>query len=354
MQKIAPDSILLIRLSSLGDIILTTPLIRALSKHYPEASIDYVTKTEFAEILVDYPNIRHVYAFDSRSGFSGLRKLAKEIRSAHYDLAVDLHVNPRSIYLRTFGGARMVRRYRKRSLQRQLLRKFHINLLKDAGTVIERYFTALEDFGIAHDGLGPRLYPDAGSKQKAGELLMECGSGDRLLLGLAPGASRATKRWPASRFAEAAVSLAGTSRACFVLIGAGEDSPAARRVKEALSGEGNQEVIDLVGKLKLLEAAAVIEKLDLLLSNDTALMHMATAVNTPVVAVFGPTSRELGFFPFGGKARVIEKPDLDCRPCTLHGDAECPEGHFRCMNEIPADRVVEAGLELLAMKKEPA
>ncbi len=353
MGEFTLASVLLIRLSSIGDIILTTPLIRALGVRYPEAAIDFVTKQEFAELLGQHPRLRRVYAFDSRRGFSGLRELAREVRSQRYDLIVDLHVNPRSLYLLSFAGAHMTRRYRKHTLKRQMLKRFRINYLKDARPVLERYFTALEDFGVYHDGLGPDIYLDAPSRERAEGILRDfIPQGGLRLIGLAPGASHGTKRWPAARFAKAALRLAEASEAGVVLLGSRQDEPVAQEVKDKLGKARALPVLDLVGKLRLLETAAVIQGLDLVISNDTALMHMAGAVKTPVVAVFGPTSRELGFFPFGENARVVEKLDLECRPCSLHGDEFCPEGHFRCMKEISADQVATAANELLALNED--
>jgi lipopolysaccharide heptosyltransferase II len=355
VKEFSPGSILLIRLSSLGDVILTTPLIRALKDRFPEAGIDFLTKKEFAQLFQSHPHIRHVHAFDTREGFWGLRALCRKIRAQGYDLIVDLHVNPRSIYISLLGGGRLVRRYRKHSFQRQVLKRFRINFLRNAGPVIQRYFTAVEDFGIEHDRLGPELYPDAGSQGRAEEIL--AGSShlnEGIILGLAPGASKATKRWPPERFSEAAVRMTEGVNACIVLLGSRDDEDIARVVKDRLSSAGRDQVMDLTGRLSLLEAAAVIARLDCLISNDTALMHMATAVNTPVVAVFGPTSRELGFFPFGDNARVVEKLDLDCRPCSLHGDAVCPKGHFRCMLNISPDEVAAAGMDLVSRNREKA
>jgi heptosyltransferase-2 len=105
--------------------------------------------------------------------------------------------------------------------------------------------------------------------------------------------------------------------------------------------------VDLAGRLSIIESAAVIRRASLLVTNDSGLMHAADALDTPLAAVFGPTSRELGFYPLGGRSRVVEKKDLDCRPCTLHGDKKCFRGHHRCMEEVSAEEVVAAAREVL-------
>lgn len=341
------NRILFIRMSAIGDIILTTPLIRAAKARFPEAEVDFLTKQEHQELLAHHPLLHRVIGFDAGQGLAGLLGLAWELRKEHYDLVVDLHSNPRSILVRSFCGAKTKRRSRKYSLERRLLSWFGVNLLKNAVPVAERYFTALADFGISPNGDGPEIYLSKEDSQKAEKILAEAGLWGRRVIGLAPGASRFTKIWPAKNFAEAGYKLAKDLNAGVIILGGEEDREVSAQVFSGLKAAGVEKALNLAGKLSILESAAVIRSLELLVSNDSALMHLATAVQTPVVAIFGPTTKELGFFPYSQKAAVAQKEGLNCRPCSLHGDSACREKHFRCMTEISPETVVDAAEGLL-------
>jgi len=344
--------VLFIRMSELGDIILTTPVIRALKNCFPAARIDYLTKAQFREVLSGHPLVRKVIGFDSRQGFWGLVRLVQDLRDEHYDLIIDLHINPRSILVRYFSGAWMMRRYRKYSLERRLLKWLRINLLNDAGSVVERYFSALDDFGISPNGALPELYISQADKRTAKEIIEKAGLSGRRLIGLVPGSRRKNKIWPLERFARAGEELAKEFDAGVVILGGEGEQEIGDGVYENLRQAGLERVINLTSKLSIMESSAVIGELDLVISNDTALMHIATAVGAPVVAIFGPTTREMGFFPYSQNALVVERKELKCRPCSLHGGDRCPKQHFKCMLEIEPKEVVEAGTRLLSQKND--
>ena len=333
--------VLVVRFSAMGDVILTLPVIDALRERFPGARIDYAVKREFAELVANHPGIARVWAFEDKSGFKGLRALTRELTAQRYDLVVDLHRNLRSGYVRWLGGAMMRRAYRKLSLPRILLTRTPLNFLRDAPPVSDRYFTALEDFGIGREGRRPRLFLAAGAVASAAAARDAGGLSE--YLAVAPGARHPTKQWPAERFVEAAAGLAGPEWAAVVL-GGGSDRAVAAAVSEGLRARGVR-TLNLAGQLALSDSAAMIAGARLVLTNDSGLMHVADALDVPLVAVFGPTSRELGFFPQGPRARVVEA-DLPCRPCTLHGQARCPKGHHRCMMEIAAAAVADAAREV--------
>ena len=161
--------------------------------------------------------------------------------------------------------------------------------------------------------------------------------GENRMVVLAPGAAHATKQWPLSYYAAVGRFLysAGFS---IVLIGGEKD----RIVCGELSVTLNSKPVNLAGNLTLIESAALLKLSRLLVTNDTGVMHMAGAVGTPVIAIFGPTTGDLGFFPFRSTSRVIENEQLNCRPCSFHGTSRCPRKHFRCMKEILPDRVIQS------------
>jgi lipopolysaccharide heptosyltransferase II len=337
--------ILVIRMSAIGDIILTLPVAGALAEHFPAARIDYLVKQEYQSLVANHPALRKVWAFDRAEGFPGLRRMTREIKNERYDLILDLHGTLRSHYVRRFGGARLVKTYRKLTLARLLLKWLGLNLLRNAEPVADRYFTALADFGIERQGRRAKLALDEGTVAQARETLRQSGlePGAEYLVAAAA-ASYPTKRWPAARFAEAAFRLAEGQRPV-VLLGGGQERAVTAEIAHELDRRGLK-AIDLAGRLAIMEAAAVIKDAWLVLANDSGLMHIADAMDRPLVAIFGPTSRELGFYPLGGNSRVVEKSGLPCRPCTLHGDPACPKGHHQCMEEIGVEEVVEAALKL--------
>ena len=344
------ESILVMRFSAIGDVILTLAAVEALQEKFPNARIDFLTKREYADLVRHHPAINAVLELDSQSGFAGLRQMTEKINQdgregegggyGHgYDLIVDLHRSLRSIYVSIFGRAHIKRAYRKRTAARLLLKWLRINLLKNAPPVRERYFTALEDFRIQPDNRRPRLYIDDETAARVDTVLASEGTGPGDgYIALAPGASYPTKQWPAERFARAAAELAG-DRTGVVLVGGKSDRPIADLVAAELKDSGLK-VVDLTGRLSILESAAAIKRARCLVTNDSGLMHAGDALDVPLVAVFGPTSRELGFYPAGERSRVAERVGLECRPCTLHGDEKCPRGRLRCMEEVSMEEVV--------------
>ncbi len=338
------ESILVIRLSSIGDIILTTPVLSALCRRFPGSSIDFVVKAEYEEIIRNHPAIRQVWSFDKTTGFKGLQELKEKLRQQDYGLIVDLHCNLRSTYLRLRTPAFIKRTYRKRTLARLMLKKFRVNLLRNAPLVCDRYFTALEDFAISREDRKPELYLPPQTCSSIEELMAREGVNSGYVC-LAPGAAYPTKQWYADGFVEAGASLAKEETAV-VITGGEADVGVGSAIQKQLEEKGVK-ALNMAGRLSIAESAAVIKNACVVISNDSGLMHVADALDRSVVAVFGPTTRELGFYPLGEKARVVEVHGLSCRPCTLHGDLECPEGHHNCMRLIGADEVVEEAYRLM-------
>lgn len=331
--------VLVIRMSAIGDVILTLPVVDAIRAKWPAARIDFAVKREFAELVAGHPGVARVWQFERASGLGGLFGLGRAMAAEGYDLVVDLHRNPRSIYLRWRSRAWMRRVYRKWTWQRILLKVTGINLLKNAPPVVDRYFTALEDFGVRRAGR-PKLHLSPTVTAAATVILAREGISPAGFIAVAPGASYPTKQWPAAGFVAAAAELAGPGGQVAVL-GGGSDREAAAAVATGLAERGVR-AADLAGSLSLAESAAVIARARLLLTNDSGLMHVGDALDVPLVAVFGPTSRELGFYPLGPRSCVVEHNGVRCRPCTLHGDPSCKKKHHRCMEEICAEDVVLA------------
>ena len=339
-----PFKTLIIRFSSVGDVVLSTPLLRVLRSKYPQGQIDYVTRTEYAELVKNNHNVNFVYAFDARQGFPGLRKLKQQLKNERYDLVLDIHGSLRSRFLRTGLGVKEVRRIDKRTHERFMLVKFKNNLYKEIVSVADRYIEPLHPMGIMPDGKGPELHiPDEilfGVSSKIATLRL---NRFEKTIGLCPSSRHFTKRWPWERFAELAVRLIREQDAKVMLFGSADDKELNAQIVRVIAKETAEErVTDFSGQFSLMETAAAMEFCDTIISNDSGLMHIAAAMNKTLIAIFGSTVREFGFFPFGVNSIVIERKGLSCRPCSHIGRPSCPEGHFRCMKDIGVNEVYSA------------
>lgn len=335
------ERILVIRLSAMGDVLLTTPVIRWLKHRFPDSTIDFLVKRRFAPILANNPYVDHVLAFDSDGGGSELIQRAKEIRASKYTRVLDLQTNPRSILLGWLSNA-PVRRFYPGRWKRYHLVRFK-RFLNDAFAPIPlRMLKTLQNWGVKDDGLGLDFVLDADVRSWAEKQRIQTGwqEGDPYLI-IAPSAGRKTKRWPEERFTEVGIHFHKQGFR-IGLVGGTSDDECCDRVAASI----HTDVLNLAGRATLQQTAAFIEGSHLLITNDTGVMHMGAAVNSPILAVFGPTSEHLGFFPFRAESIIVEKK-MNCRPCSYHGTDECPIIHFKCMLEIPSDDVILAAENLL-------
>lgn len=331
-------NILLIRLSSLGDLVLVSAAIAALRDRFPQARISLLTKSDFAQLFSADPNLDRVIPFEDRGrhrGVSGFLRLMRQVRREKFDILVDLHSNVRSSLIYLLSRARSRGRYNKRVLGRRA----RILFGKRSSTrhVVDLYLDALAPWGAASPGTGPKIYVDSGERRVAEELLRNRGRSKELLIGIAPGARWPTKRWPGENFSALGDLLTERLSADILILGDEADRQTSIEVARAMRNTS----IQTCGETSLRQLASLLQSCDLLVSNDSGPMHLATAVGTPVVAIFGPTVEEFGFAPWGEGNAVLSKP-LPCRPCSLHGSERCPRGHFDCMRLIGPEEVFEA------------
>jgi lipopolysaccharide heptosyltransferase II len=343
---------LILRFSSVGDIVLSSLLVRALRQRLPTCRIDYVVKSEFAELVAHNPHISRVIPFPARGTFGDLRALRRSIRPSSYDLVIDIHDSLRSRYLS--WGAREVVRINKRKFARWVLVHLKRNTYSRFGgapSVALRYLEPLARWNVADDAKGLELFIPPSSFDTATRMLSDAGVAPVLpLVGVCPSAHHATKMWLPERFAEAAAHIAEEHGAGIVLLGSEDEHARCEGIRSSIKSRNpGLAVVNLAGRSSLLETAAIIDRCLLVLTNDTGLMHIASARKRKVVAIFGSTVREFGFFPFGTISAVAEVPALPCRPCTHIGRAECPEGHFRCMNDVQTSHVLDHARHIVAM-----
>jgi heptosyltransferase-2 len=266
----------------------------------------------------------------------GALSLAAELRANRYTHLLDLHESFRSRTLRLLVPGRWSG-YPKHRAARALLIRTKRNWYRDSRPVAERYFDAARDLDVTPDGGPPDLFlsPDA-VRDAAAWLSQKTLGQDRPLIALAPGAAHATKRWPLEHW-HGLVQRLLAEGFDLVLVGGSDDAS----VGHALETIGGPRVVNAAGRFGLQGTGALLQRARALVSGDTGVMHMGTAVETPVVALFGPTVQPFGFFPYTRRAQVAELA-MACRPCSSKGSSRCPLGHHRCLGDLGPDLVFQA------------
>jgi lipopolysaccharide heptosyltransferase II len=339
--------ILIIRLSSIGDILLSTPFVRQIKLKVSDSEIDYVVKRQYADLLRFNPNINSLIEFDDRDSAHTLKKIRKEIRAKGYNYIFDLHNNWRSNYLRFGYPTGLRNRIKKDKVRQFLLVHFKKNIYEHIIPIPQRYLQVGENLGIADDQQGLDMFWDAGSESVLKTQLKHkhFEPDTESYICIAPGAGFYTKRWPVEYFKQLTVSLLHSQRYKLVILG-GEGDRYLHTVFPA-----SERVINLAAELNLLQSAIVLSRAKALIVNDTGLMHMAAAVKIPVLAIFGNTVEEFGFFPYRAKSVVIQNEKLNCRPCSHIGRNKCPKGHFKCMLELTPQIVLEQLYTLIEQER---
>jgi heptosyltransferase-2 len=208
----------------------------------------------------------------------------------------------------------------------------------------------VRSFGVEDDGNGLEVFFPQTAVAHVEKILVEAGiQRPATMIGVCPSARHNNKMWLKERFAESAAALAREHGGAVLLFGTGSNEETrCHEVKVMIEQQSKGiTVLNLAGRLSLLETAAMMDHCSIIMTNDSGLMHLAAARKRKVVALFGPTVRELGFFPYGTTSTVIENVSLSCRPCTHIGLQSCPKGHFKCMNDIYAAQVIDAARVLL-------
>lgn len=334
--------ILVVQTAFLGDVVLTTPLFRALRRLHPAGHLAALVTPAAAPLLRADPHLDEVLTYDKKGG-ERLWRVARRLRAARFDLLLAPHRSHRTALLALLSGipervgfsdAALPWAYTRRVERRRDVHEVDRNLalLRGLGAEPEPSDRAL------HVGYG------ASEAQAVAAVLQQAGvgAGERVAA-LCPGSIWPTKRWSAEGFAAAARGLAARGLRPVLLGGPGDAEVSARVAALAGPGAG---VVDAAGRTPLGALAAWMDRASVLVTNDSAPLHVASARGTPTVAVFGPTTLSLGFGPLHAASRVVEA-DLACRPCGPHGGRRCPEGHFRCMGEVASEAVLRAVDELL-------
>jgi ADP-heptose:LPS heptosyltransferase len=313
--------ILILRFSSIGDIVLTTPVIRALKQQLPNAEIHYFTKPAFGIILENNPFIDKIILL-KEDLLPQLRQLQKE----KYDYIIDLHHNVRTLLIKIKLGVKSFS-FDKLNAKKWLYVNLKINLLPDIH-IVDRYFDAVRLLDVSNDGQGLDYFIPSHDLIDPNTLPMEFHQG---FVVFAIGAQHYTKRLPPDKliqFCEVMVQP-------IVLLGGKEDETVALQIKHHFdTSNGTGRIFNGCGKFNLNQSASLIQQALVVYTHDTGLMHIAAALQKDVVTIWGNTTPAFGMYPYKTTYRIIENNALPCRPCSKIGYKKCPKGHFKCMRDL--------------------
>ncbi len=305
---------LIIRFSSIGDIVLSTPVMRCLKQQLPNVEIHYLTKPAFKPILEHNPYIDTLHLLDK-----SILKKALELKQLGFDYIIDLHNNLRTQLFKTVIGV-PTHNFDKLNIEKSILVNLNINNLPDVH-IVDRYLDTLNNFGVVNDGLGLDYFFHSDFIFNPTIQL------PKNFIAFVIGAQHATKRLPNEKI----ISICQQIKQPIVLLGGTEDAANGALI----ATQSGSHVINLCGKLSLHESASVISLSDTVITHDTGLMHIAAAFKKPIVSVWGNTVPEFGMTPYYGNFKIrnskFEIQNLSCRPCSKIGFKTCPKKHFNCM-----------------------
>lgn len=327
--------ILILRFSSIGDIVLTTPVIRCLKKKFPNAEIHYATKASFVPLLSKNPYLTSIHVLNN-----SLTALIKELKMEKFDYIIDLHHNLRTFLIKVQLGVKSFSFY-KANFVKWLLVNFKINHLPQ-NHIVNRYLDTSRNLGADNDGEGLDYFIAEEDEVNIRLLPTEFQNGYAAWV---IGGIHGTKIFPAEKI----IRIINQLNIPVILLGGKEDIERGETVKTEISNQ-QSEIINACGKYSLNQSASLVRQSKLVVTNDTGLMHVAAAFKKPVISFWGNTIPEFGFEPYYGKHKIrnhkFEIRNLECRPCSKLGYTSCPQKHFNCMNLLDEKMILEKIQEL--------
>ncbi len=298
--------------------------MRCLKTQFPEAEVHFLTKKRNADLLQANPYIDQIQVLDD-----SLSDTIQQLKAENYDFIIDLHNNLRSLRVKLGLKVRSYS-FNKLNFRKILLTRFKLNMMPE-GHIVKRNLETLRHFNVIDDGAGLEYYIPEEDEFRISELPENFRSG---YVALVLAGTYATKRLPVAKYRK----LIAESRIPFVLLGGKGERASAAGILEWNTGN----VLDFTGKLRINQSASLVKNARLVIANDTGLMHIAAAFHKKILSVWGNTSPELGMYPYlpTEGSEILEVKGLACRPCSKLGYNECPKKHFRCMNDIPEDRII--------------
>ena len=321
--------ILIIHTAFIGDIVLSTPLIKKIKDTYPDSDITYVTTPSGEAILKNNPHLNNIIVYDKRGehkGISGVWQLGKRLRYENFNMVITPHRYLRSSILSWLSRSPIRKGYDLASGSCLFTEKIKYDRTKHE---VEKLLSFVAPENKKRYEI--ELYPGEKEKMKGDNLWKENLLEDKKVVVLAPGSKWFTKQWPVEYFNKLAESLKKLSNVRLIVVG-GKDEINLPIEKE--------NIIDMRGKTSLLELADILSRADVVVTNDSSPIHIASAFKKPkIFALFGPTIEKFGFFPWSLNSKVFQVDGLKCRPCGIHGGKSCPEKHFKCMRDILPEEV---------------
>lgn len=319
---------LIIRFSSIGDIVLTTPVVRCMRKQLPDAEIHFLTKEVFKDIVANNPNINKIYTlqddFDS---------MITALKAEQYDYIIDLHHNLRT--LRVKKALKKVKSFsfNKLNVEKFIYTNFKINTLPKKH-IVDRNMETVQTLGITNDGFGLDYFIPEKDHVAKHDIPTAHHAG---YIGIVIGAALNTKKMPLHKLQELCKSIHHP----IILLGGKED----RAIGDAIAAIDDMKIYNACGKFNLNESADLVKEAKLIISHDTGLMHIAAAFQKPIISIWGNTVPSFGMYPYYGSRSSVQYAAMQvnklwCRPCSKIGYDKCPRGHFKCMEKISIDEIV--------------
>lgn len=326
--------ILVIRFSSIGDIVLTTPVLRCIRQQRPDAHIHLLTKQEFAPVVAANPNLDKIHYLDD-----DLPATIKILKEEKFDYVADLHQNLRTARVKSALGVKETHAFPKLNVQKWLFVNLKLNLMPDK-SIVERYFEAVAPLGIRNDGQGLDYFIPEAALTTNDDIPTSHWTG---YVACVIGGSYNTKKFPIAKWQEFFALVPYP----VILLGGPDDRDEGRLIAE----QDPIKIYNSCGKFNLSESAHLVQRARVVVSNDTGLMHIAAAFGRPIVSLWGNTAPDFGMFPYYGgnnlqnrvspKSKIMENRRLHCHPCSKLGYGACPKGHFKCMNSLDTQTIVE-------------
>lgn len=316
---------MIIRLSSIGDIVLTTPVIRCLKKQVVTAEVHFLTKYSFHYLVESNPYIDKCHFLHD-----DIEEIMDDLKSEAYDYVIDLHHNLRTLNIKRQLGKKSFS-FNKLNIEKWMLTAFKHNILPEVH-IVDRYLDTVATFGVRNDGDGLDYFIPETDLVKETDIPTSHLSG---FIGVVIGAALNTKKYPLHKIALFCQQIDHP----VILLGGKEDAVAG----EKIAATDPFKIYNACGKFRLNESADLVRRAKLIVTNDTGLMHIATAFKRSVISLWGNTVPEFGMYPYYGDKYlsdlktpydILEVKGLKCRPCSKIGYKKCPLGHFKCMEQI--------------------
>ena len=318
---------LIIRFSSIGDIVLTSPVVRCLKQQVPEAEIHFLVKDKFHSVVAHNPYIDKIHVLAH-----SWELMIEELKTESYDYIIDLHHNVKTLRVKKALKVKAFSFY-KLNIQKYLLTAFKINLLPKTH-IVDRYLKTVESFGVKNDGQGLDYFIAEEEQTKLKDIPASHQAG---YIACVIGAAHNTKKWPVHKWKQFCTEI----KHPVILLGGPEDREAA----ETIASVDDIKVYNACGKFSLNESADLVRKAKLVITHDTGLMHIAAAFKKPIISIWGNTVPAFGMTPYFGAAMVpdviMQVHKLWCRPCSKIGYNKCPFGHFKCMEKIAVEDLLQ-------------